>query len=286
MKVQPTRSRRPVRKAQTVPEYRWLDLERIQAALHAAGSVLLHFYSAGVATEFKPEGDPVTAADRAVNQLLSEMLPRSGEGWLSEESANDPGRVNKERVWVVDPLDGTEQFIAGVPEWSVSIGLIENRQAVAGGVLNPATNELFLGSLETGIVACADVPATFSRTDGYTPWVLASRSEVKRGKWDCFKQAPFFIRPMGSIAYKLALVAAGFAEATWTFVPKHEWDVAAGVALVLAGKGRVTSTDGQPLVFNRSDPLLEGLIAVSAKGQDLHRQLLDKWATNLRQAPA
>jgi len=262
------------------------DLERIQAALEAAGSLLRRFYSAGVTAEFKSQGHPVTVADRAANQLLWEMLPQHGEGWLSEESADDPGRLDKERVWVVDPLDGTSEFIAGVPEWSVSIGLVENGQAVAGGICNPATGEMILGSAETGIMRSADETAAFSRTKDQTPWVLASRSEVKRGEWNCYEEAPFFIRPVGSVAYKLALVAAGFAEATWTFVPKNEWDVTAGVALVLASGGVVTTLDGQAPVFNRPDPLLQGLIAISAKGKSLHGDLLDQWVLQGRKANA
>ena len=173
----------------------------------------------------------------------------------------------------MDPLDGTSEFIARVPEWSVSIGLVENGQAVAGGICNPATGEVILGSAETGIMRCAGETAAFSRAEDQTPWVLASRSEVKRGEWNCYDEAPFFIRPVGSVAYKLALVAAGFAEATWTFVPKNEWDVTAGVALVLAGGGVVTTLDGQAPVFNRPDPLLQGLIAVSAKGKNLYGDL-------------
>jgi myo-inositol-1(or 4)-monophosphatase len=286
MKMQSIKPRQMSLNRHCAEESRWHDLERIQIALDAAGSLLLRYYCAGVTTEFKSAGDPVTAADRAVDQLLSEMLPKNGEGWLSEESINDPSRLNRERVWVVDPLDGTREFIAGVPEWSVSIGLVENGQAVAGGVCNPATGEVILGSLETGIVVCADATAAFSRTEDQTPWVLASRSEVKRGEWNCFEEAPFFIRPIGSVAYKLALVAAGFADATWTFVPKHEWDVTAGIALVLAGGGVVTTLDGKAPVFNRPEPLLEGLIAVSAKGQKLYGELLDKWVMQGRKAGA
>ncbi len=74
---------------------------------------------------------------------------------------------------------------------------------------------------------------------------------------------------MGSVAYKLACVAAGLADATWTFVPKHEWDVAAGVALTMAARGKVTTLDGVPTVFNRPVPLFEGLVAMSVVSHQL-----------------
>jgi myo-inositol-1(or 4)-monophosphatase len=260
------------------------DLKRIKCALEAAAPLLLRFYSAGVKAEFKTTGDPVTAADRAVNNLLWEMLARDGEGWLSEESTNDPSRLSKARVWVVDPLDGTREFIAGTPEWSVSIGLVERGQAVAGGICNPVTGEVILGSVETGIVEGGDARPVSSPAEGGMPRVLASRSEMSRGEWDRFKDAPLSIRPVGSVAYKLALVAAGRAEATWTFVPKNEWDVAAGVALVIAGQGVVTTLDGQAPVFNRPEPLLDGLIAISARGRKVYGKVLDEWLMRSRKS--
>jgi myo-inositol-1(or 4)-monophosphatase len=90
---------------------------------------------------------------------------------------------------------------------------------------------------------------------------LASRSEHTRGEWQCFEDAGFTVQPMGSVAYKLSLVAAGLADATWTLTPKHEWDVAAGVALVTAAGGRVRCLEDAAVVFNRREPLLSGLMA-------------------------
>jgi myo-inositol-1(or 4)-monophosphatase len=91
--------------------------------------------------------------------------------------------------------------------------------------------------------------------------VLASRSEVERGQWERYRDSPFTVRPVGSVAYKLALVAAGLADATWTLVPKHEWDVAAGVALVLSAGGTVRTLEGAPPLFNQRQPLFTGLAA-------------------------
>jgi myo-inositol-1(or 4)-monophosphatase len=93
--------------------------------------------------------------------------------------------------------------------------------------------------------------------------VLASRSEVKRGEW-ALPGAPFRIVPMGSVAYKMARVAAGLTDATWTLSPKHEWDVAAGTALVLAAGGAVCKPGGAAPTFNQAHPWLEGLLAVPA----------------------
>ena len=93
--------------------------------------------------------------------------------------------------------------------------------------------------------------------------VLASRGEVNRGEWERFEGATFTVCPMGSVAYKMARVAAGLEAMTWTLVPKHEWDVAAGTALVLAAGGRVVGLDGTLPTFNRPNPKLTGLISIA-----------------------
>lgn len=246
------------------------DLRRIAEALEAA-ACLLRFPSRGaLQVEQKQRGEPVTSGERAVDALLFKLLVRSGEGWLSEESKDDRSRLGKQRVWVVDPLDGTREYISGIPEWSISIGLIEEGQAVAGGVYNPAKDELFLGSLETNLTAMGKYSGMRNRSTGNGIVVLASRSEVNRGEWDDFRKDAFTLRPVGSVAYKLALVASGAADATWTLVPKHEWDVAAGVALVLAAQGRVSTLQGAAPVFNRPEPRFEGLVAVARGG---HKRL-------------
>jgi len=236
-------------------------IARIAHALERATEILRRFTPGAVEFDDKGGGDPVTEADRAVDTLLRELLPRGDEGWLSEETADDPSRLSKERVWVVDPLDGTREFVAGIPEWCVSVALVENGRAIAGGISNPATGETIIGGQGRG-VEVNGVPARLSeRTTLEDALVLASRSEVKRGEWERFADAPFRIRPMGSVAYKLSLVAAGLADATWTLVPKHEWDVAAGAALVLAAGGEVYTLDGNAPRFNRDRPKMPGFVA-------------------------
>lgn len=236
-------------------------LERIHEALDAAARALEPYTAGAIEPEFKSAGDPVTEADRAVNAALHKSLLRPGEGWLSEESADNFSRLRSQCVWIVDPLDGTREFVAGIPEWCVSIGWTVNGKAFAGGILNPTTGERFMGSSQTGLTCngkTAEATAT-SSLDGAL--ILASRSEVNRGEWERFKGGVYTVQPMGSVAYKLARVAAGFADATWTLTPKHEWDVAAGVALVEAGNGEAREPRGGPLAFNRESPLLPGLMA-------------------------
>src|SRR6202167_4426114 len=236
-------------------------LARIRVALEASRTVFAGFTPGAVQTEYKAGDDPVTKADRALDAVLRKELLREGEGWLSEESADDPVRLQCSHVWVVDPLDGTREFVTGIPEFCVSIGFVENSRPVAGGIYNPETDETFLGSISSGVTYNGK-PSQPSRRKSLTgALVLASRSEVKRGEWKPFENAGFQIRPMGSVAYKLALVSAGLADATFTLTPKHEWDVVAGAALVLSAGGFVSTLEKTDLTANRHDPLLSGLVA-------------------------
>lgn len=249
-------------------------LFRIERALEAARSVLTRFTPGAVATEYKTGHDPVTEADRAVDAVLRRELLRLGEGWLSEESVDDFSRLERERVWVVDPLDGTREFVAGIPEFCVSVAMVERGLPVAGGICNPATGEIFLGSLGSGVLYNGRPARASRRTNLHGAMILASRSEVKRGEWKRFENASFTVRAVGSVAYKLALVSAGLADATFTLTPKHEWDVAAGAALVLSGGGLVSTLENAPVSCNHPSPLLSGLVACAPGLADELRTLI------------
>ena len=236
-------------------------LRRIQSALDAARVVFSRFTAGQIEAEYKAGHDPVTEADRAVDAVLRQNLLRDGEGWLSEESVDDPSRLEKSCVWVVDPLDGTREFVKGLPEFCVSIGFVENGRPVAGGIYNPATKETILGAVDCGVLYNGKPAQPSQRTSLSGALILASRSEVKRGEWAQFQSGEFQVRAMGSVAYKLGLVAAGLADVTFTLTPKNEWDVAAGAALVTSAGGFVATLDHMPLRCNNRNPLLSGLMA-------------------------
>jgi myo-inositol-1(or 4)-monophosphatase len=258
-------------------------LERIHSALEASRTVFARFTPGAIETEYKVGHDPVTEADRALDAVLRQELLREGEGWLSEESVDDPIRLQRSRVWVVDPLDGTREFVKGIPEFCVSIGFVENGRPVAGGIYNPATDEAFLGSIDSGITYNGKPSQPSQRKSLAGALVLASRSEVKRGEWKPFENAGFTIRPMGSVAYKLALVAAGLADVTFTLTPKNEWDVVAGAALVLSGGGFVGTLERGALTANNRNPLIQGLLA---SGPNLKTELLSIVEPHIQPAAA
>ena len=249
------------------------DLAKIAGALELARKTVSKYTSGKIEAAIKNGGDPVTEADIELDKVLREALLEDGEGWLSEETVDSPERLNKKRVWIVDPIDGTREFVKGIPEWCISIGLVENGRPIAGGICNPAADELFLGSIETGVTLNGKEVSTSKKQDLNGATVLASRSEVNRGEWDSFIDGTMNIIPMGSVAYKLARVAAGLDDITFTLVPKNEWDIAAGVALVIAGGGKLIEKEKAPLTFNRPKTLISGLIA---SGPNLFEPLLKK----------
>src|SRR6184192_940947 len=169
-------------------------LNRIQSALEAARQILGRFTAGAIEAEYKAGHDPVTEADKCLDAVLRKELLREGEGWLSEESVDDLARLNANRVWVVDPLDGTREFVAGIPEFCVSIALVDRGRPVAGGICNPATNEVFLGAVDSGVTYNGVATQATRRSTLAGALVLASRSETKRGEWLAFQNAAFEVQ--------------------------------------------------------------------------------------------
>jgi len=262
-----------------VPDVRWRPyLRRIELALLEAGRVAEHVWRPGEVHCF----DATRSLEHRISDVLRAGLLSEGEGWLCEEHADHDDRLRCDVVWVVDPVDGTHEFLAGIPEWSISVGLVVRGAAVAGGVYNPATRELFLGSLDAGSTYNGEPVSCTRRTTLRDAIVLASRQEYQRGDWADFAEREFSIRPVGSVAYKLALISAGLADATWTLSPKHEWDVAGGIALVKASGGRAGLLGKLPLEFNSPQPRISGLMA---SGESLWQQVNELVAEVMPQSP-
>jgi myo-inositol-1(or 4)-monophosphatase len=238
-------------------------LSRIEKALLAATEALKAFTPGKIASALKDGGDPVTEADVLLDKLLKDILLQDGEGWLSEETKDDQSRLDKDRVWIVDPIDGTREFIQGIPEWCISVAYIVNGRPEVAGICSPTAGQTFLGTRNTGITLNGKPVGVTQKQDLVGATVLASRSEVKRGEWKRFENGQFEIIPMGSVAYKMARVAAGLDDATFTLVPKNEWDVAAGWLLIEAAGGKVFDKNAKIRRFNQRDPLLPGLLAAN-----------------------
>lgn len=243
-----------------------------EAALEA-GRVVRTWYQDAYTIQLKGEDNPLTDADLASNRVLFERLHGAfpDYGWLSEESADDGERLKHESVWIVDPLDGTLEFTKGIPEFVVSVGLAVRGEAVLGVLYNPIKDQLFAGAVGLGFWYNGQPAQVSARAELQGSRVVCSRTEMGKGWFEDYKDL-LVPEPVGSVAYKFGLVAAGQAEATFTPRPRHEWDVAAGIALVNAAGGRATDRHGQPYVLNQPKPLVDG---VAATNGHIHDAIID-----------
>src|SRR5580700_3582670 len=156
----------------------------------AAGAILQRYFrDGGYQIDSKGKNNPVTTADfeadSELKQILREAFP--AYGWLSEETADNDDRLTRERVWIVDPLDGTKEFIKGIPEFVVAIALAEHGVPVLGVSYNPIKQELFSGIPGAGCFLDGK-PVTVSNTSTLEhSTILASRSETARGEWKAYE---------------------------------------------------------------------------------------------------
>jgi myo-inositol-1(or 4)-monophosphatase len=253
------------------------EQERLSAlsAARAAGEVIRSHYHTRYDIDYKDSkgrDSPVTIADREANHTIHEILHGAfpEDGWLSEETVDSPARLSCRRVWVIDPMDGTKEFIQKVPELAVSIALVEDGKPVVGVAYNPIQEQLFWAVRGQGAWANDQRLLVSQATQLKDSTILASRSETQRGEWKNFLSR-FHVQQTGSAAYKMALIAAGDADATFTLVPKNEWDICAGVLLIEEAGGIVSHLDGEPVRFNQAKTLLPGLVASNGR---LHPHLL------------
>lgn len=253
------------------------ELAAAEAAASEAGALLLRYAENGARYGWKP-GDRwgaelVSEADIEVDALLRRSLLSAfpGDGWLSEEQPDDAARLQHERVWIVDPLDGTREFLQGVPEYAVSIGLVVNGEAVAGVVFNPARDELYAAAVG-GDSDHLQLDTALSLREGY---MLAGRGEWRFGDLPPVPDGTRLL-PVGSIAYRMALLASGTGCLIFTVGRRHEWDLAGGAALLAAAGAQVSDVEGRELRFNQPDPSVRGLIAarplVHTEARELWRQ--------------
>lgn len=239
-------------------------LTEVEKITKEAGNKIKSFYRGKFEVEEKSPDNPVTEADKAADSYLksalSSLLPESG--WLSEETVDSAERLEKEYVWIVDPLDGTKEFVMGIPEFSVSVALVKNGVPVIAAVYNPITDEMVSAYQDGGLRKNGAVVTGSERQVLVGATIDASRSERKRGEFEPFEEH-FDIITMGSIAWKLARTAFGAADATWSRGPKHEWDICAGVLLIKEGGGQCVNLDGEEFSFNQSFPKVNGIIGTN-----------------------
>ena len=252
----------------------------IEAANKASEAILEVYNRDDFEVRFKA-GDkgPLTEADLAADRVIAQVIRGAfpDDGYLSEEVEDDGSRLNKSRVWIVDPLDGTREFTMKIPEFVVSIGLVVDGVATVGVLINPATGELFAGVVGEGFHYNGQPVTVSTHNDLSGATLLVSRSEHKKG-WFSDLEDQATLTPMGSVAYKFGLVAAGKAEASFTPKPRNAWDLAGGVACIAAAGGRASNGKGRSYAFDNADPLHIGVCGTNGGIHDTILSLMDGMA--------
>ena len=236
------------------------ELISAKVAARNAGKILMKYYQSDK-NEVKMKGvdNPVTIADNEADQYLCNFLMGEfpNDGWLSEETVDTEERLNRDRVWIVDPLDGTKEFIEGIPHFAVSIGFVYKGEPVVGIIYNPATDEMFSSQKGKGVYLNGNKVIASQKNHLIDSSITVSRSEFKRNEWEPFSNDFKSIKPIGSVAYKLALVSAGEYEIFATIAPKNEWDICAGDCLISeAGGVFKTINDTNSILFEGVSDLL------------------------------
>lgn len=240
-------------------------------AVREAGTLAKTYYDLNaVEVRNKSNNSPVTDADLAVNTFLlaALMKARPDYGWLSEETKDDGSRRKKKRVFVVDPIDGTRAFIKRLPHFVVSVAVIEDGKSVAGALYNPLTGEAFDAHIGGGaslngqpirVTDCAQIEGC--SMIGYDYKFKAQKI------WPAMTY-----RSRNSMAYRIALVASGQADATIAFTSKCDWDLAAAVLIASEAGASITDREGKPFEFDKDSIVKSGVICASPT---LHPLLLD-----------
>jgi myo-inositol-1(or 4)-monophosphatase len=242
------------------------DLELLIQAAQEAGRIASKFADTNAKVWEKPGGaGPVTEADLAVNKMLeTELLAaRPDYGWLSEESVHNDARQKTDRVFIVDPIDGTRSFIEGSDTWAHSLAVAEKGEVVAAVVYLPKRRKIYTAARGQGAFLNDHQIAVGQRDALEGAEVLAARPVMDAQHWS--KVPQFFRSHRPSLAYRLSLVAEGRYDAMLTLRPTWEWDVAAGDLILREAGAETADKTGAPLVFNNPDPRLRGMIAGNAQ---------------------
>ena len=248
-------------------------LKTILPSVLEAGEEVLKIYNNPFSVTYKQKDDPLTQADLKANEIISSSIQKHfpDHFLLSEEEKEKPNRQIKEFLWLLDPIDGTREFVKKNNQFAISLGLSLHGKIQLGIVLNPSTDELFIGIIGMGLISTSFshpnltnwTTPLLTKTSNPKPICIVSNTEYKEGLYDhTFWKENYDVRPIGSIAYKLGLVSRAKADLCISLKPKSDWDIGGGIALVESAGGICQTIKGwKPFVFQEDSIQKEGIVA-------------------------
>lgn len=238
------------------------DLRLIVEAAQEAGELILARRAAGLTVEYKANNSPVSDADLAADAFLTERLrtARPDYGWLSEETADNPERLSRQRIFLVDPIDGTRAYVKGRPWFSVSIAVVDNGAPVAGVVLAPELNETYTATAGGGAFLNGQPISPSDRTVLEDSAMVGDKALFDHPSWPQ-PWPPMRIESRNSLAYRICLVAAGVFDAAVSPMPKSDWDLGAADLIAREAGATICDRNGDLFVYNRPKAEQPGLVA-------------------------
>jgi myo-inositol-1(or 4)-monophosphatase len=254
------------------------DLVLIERTVREAGAIARANFGGTFKRWDKGAGQPVTEIDLAIDKFLYDALPRArpAYGWLSEESRDNPQRLETARTFIVDPIDGTTAFMKARPHFTVCAAVVESGRPVSAVVYNPITEECFTAVLGGGAHLNGAPVHVSNRAAIAGCRMVGPKMMFEHPAWSRPPNTPWppmQIEQRSSIEYRLALVAGAQFDATVALSAKHDWDLAAGDLIVHEAGGRATDHLGKLLHYNGAKPIQRSLVAA---GPALHARLLEK----------
>jgi myo-inositol-1(or 4)-monophosphatase len=248
------------------------DLDLLTQAARAAGKIARKHFRKSPRTWDKGDGQgPVTEADLAIDRMLSDhlRLARPAYGWLSEESVDDPARLDTRRQFIIDPIDGTRAFIAGERSFAVVLAVVEEGAPVASAIYMPMLGRMFTAVRDLGAQLNGAAITRSARSGLEGAQLLVSKPHFLPEHW-LGDPLPAERHWRSSLAYRMALVAQGRFDGMVTLRPSWEWDIAAGDLIAREAGAASTDRTGGILRFNNPYPQVNGVfVATPAVHTDL-----------------
>jgi myo-inositol-1(or 4)-monophosphatase len=244
------------------------DLRLLEHTVREAGHIARKFYGGDYKRWSKEGGSPVTEADLAVNKYLFDHLTaaRPGYGWLSEENTDDPARLSRRNVFIVDPIDGTIAFLKNRPHFTICAAVVVEGRPCCGVVYNPVSDELYSARRGAGAQRNGGPIHVGERKNLEGCAMLGDRTQLTRAPWP-----PMHVQNRNSVAYRLVLVADGGADASVSLTSKRDWDLAAADVILSEAGGRLTDASGALLIYNRPATRQTSLVAANS---ELHAEIV------------
>lgn len=248
-------------------------LKVTEEAVFNAGKIALEFEKKKIKTWYKSENQPVTEADILINNYLQKFFKEKTPnfGWLSEESVDDNSRYCKDYFWCLDPIDGTRSFINGKPEYTISLALMLKSTPIFGIIYNPKTREMFSAKKKFGAF-CNKKKIYVENKEMTKSKIALSSSEFKiMEKYKNLNNLK--VTKMGSIAYKIALVAKGDIDIAISFTKKNDWDLAAASVILEEAGGILSQTNGKQISYNTKELKISSVVASNKIN---HKKIVNK----------